>query len=49
MTDEQMAELEKWEVENIDGHTIGTADWPGWEQIIGKKPKEFRKSEQLSS
>src|ERR1043165_3909285 len=47
MTQEQMAELEKWEVENIDGHSISTADWPGWEPIIGKKPKEFRKAAEV--
>jgi hypothetical protein len=45
MTKEQMEELEDWEVKNIDGHSIGTSDWPGWEQIIGKKPKEFRTSD----
>jgi len=44
MTQEQMEELEDWEVKNIDGHSISTADWPGWEPIIGKKPKEFRKA-----
>lgn len=42
MTSEQIEELEDWEVKNIDGHSISTADWPGWEQIIGKKPKKFR-------
>jgi hypothetical protein len=45
MTEEQREALEDWEVKNIDGHTIGTSDWPGWEPIIGKKPKEFRKAE----
>lgn len=45
MTPEQIEELEDWEVKNIDGHSISTADWPGWEQIIGKKPKEFRTSD----
>lgn len=47
MTPEQMAELEDWEVKNIDGHSIGTHDWPGWEQIIGKLPKEFRKTAEV--
>ncbi len=45
MTKEQMDELEDWEVKNIDGHSIGTSDWPGWEPIIGKKPKKFRTSD----
>jgi hypothetical protein len=45
MPEEQRRALEEWEVENIDGHTIGTSDWPGWEQIIGKLPKKFRKAE----
>lgn len=44
MTKEQKEELQKWERENIDGETIGTSDWPGWEPLIGKKPKKFRTS-----
>lgn len=47
MTEEQKQELEKWEVENIDGHSISTADWPGWEAIIGKKPHKFRVREKV--
>lgn len=42
MTQEQVKALEDWEVKNIDGHSISTSDWPGWEQIIGKKPNKFR-------
>jgi hypothetical protein len=45
MTQEQMAELEDWEIKNIDGHSIGTSDWPGWEPIIGKRPRRFRTSD----
>lgn len=30
--------LEKWEAENLDGCTVGTSDWPGWEKYIGSKP-----------
>lgn len=44
MTEEQKRELEAWERENLDGHSVGTSDWPGWEQIIGRPPKKFRKT-----
>lgn len=38
-----MPQIEKdeyleWERVNLDGHSIGSADWPGWEKYIGKKP-----------
>jgi len=38
MSSDEREELEKWEVENIDGHSIGTSDWPGWVKYIGAKP-----------
>jgi hypothetical protein len=44
MTEEQRRELEEWEVKNIDGHSVGTSDWPGWEPLIGKQPMKFRKA-----
>jgi hypothetical protein len=34
----ERTELEKWEKENLDGHSIGTSDWPGWEKYIGLRP-----------
>lgn len=43
MTEEQKRELGEWERENLDGHSVSTSDWPGWEQIIGRPPKKFRK------
>jgi len=33
------AELEQWESNNLDGGTIVTSDWPGWESLIGPRPK----------
>lgn len=38
MSPEQRAELQTWEDQNLDGHSIGTSDWPGWEPLIGPKP-----------
>lgn len=45
MTEEQKQALTDWESVNLDGHSISTADWPGWDMIIGKKPKSFRTPE----
>ena len=42
MTEEQKQELMDWASVNVDGHSVGQSDWPGWETIIGKKPKKFR-------
>jgi hypothetical protein len=43
MTDQQKAELQEWEHENLDGHSVSTADWPGWAEIIGhEKPRKFQ-------
>lgn len=39
MSDEEKQELAEWEKKNVDGHNVGTSDWPGWERYIGKKPK----------
>lgn len=44
LSEEQKAELQKWEEEYMDGATVRTSDWVGWEKIIGQKvPKKFRK------
>ena len=32
-TEEQEA-LHKWEVENLDGHSVKTTDWPGWRKYL---------------
>ncbi len=42
LTEEQKKELETWGLENLHGRHTSTSDWPGWEAIIGKKPKRFR-------
>ena len=34
----ERAELDAWEKENLDGYSIGTSDWPGWEEYIGPRP-----------
>lgn len=44
MSEEQKAELQDWAAENVNGDSIAWSDWPGWEQIIGKLPKQFRKT-----
>jgi hypothetical protein len=38
MPEAERTELDKWEKENLDGHSIGTSDWPGWKKYIGPKP-----------
>jgi hypothetical protein len=51
MTHEERAEVHQWERENLDGCTIGTQNWPGWEPLIGKypypesKPKRTKRSQ----
>lgn len=37
-SDEQRAEFHAWEKSNIDGHSVATSDWPGWEPLIGPPP-----------
>jgi len=39
MSDEEKKELEEWEKKNVNGHSVVTSDWPGWERYIGRKPK----------
>jgi hypothetical protein len=38
MTAEERLELEKWENANLDGYSVTTSDWPGWEERIGIAP-----------
>jgi hypothetical protein len=38
MSPSQQKALTEWEAANLDGHSVGTSDWPGWESLIGKKP-----------
>ncbi len=38
MPESERRELEEWERANLNGCTIGTSDWPGWEKYIGKPP-----------
>src|SRR5271170_2792190 len=38
MPEKEKMDLHEWERENLDGCTIGTSDWPGWEKYIGKPP-----------
>jgi hypothetical protein len=38
MSSNERKQLERWEKENLDGHSIATSDWPGWEKHIGLRP-----------
>jgi hypothetical protein len=38
LPEEKKKELDEWERANLNGQTIETSDWPGWEELIGKKP-----------
>jgi len=39
MPKEKQEELKMWEAENLDGFSIGTSDWPGWDDyILRRKP-----------
>lgn len=39
MTPKQRDVLRDWEKANLDGHSVGTMDWPGWEPLIGPRPR----------
>jgi hypothetical protein len=39
MSPQDRAALDVWEAKNLNGSTVGTSDWPGWEKLIGKKPQ----------
>jgi hypothetical protein len=36
MPKKEKMDLSEWEREHLDGSTIGTSDWPGWEKYIGR-------------
>ena len=36
MTPAERAELEAWERDNLDGHSVGSSDWPGWRRVIAR-------------
>ena len=43
MPESERLALHAWEEANlggrtVDGHPVGTSDWPGWEKYIGAKP-----------
>lgn len=38
MDEEEREELHRWEREHLDGHSVATSDWPGWEKYVGKAP-----------
>lgn len=38
MDEEEREELHRWEQEHLDGHSVATSDWPGWEKHVGKAP-----------
>lgn len=57
MPEEEREELIWWESENVDGHDVGTSDWPGWIKYIGlppwyareRNPKRTRTKEKITA
>jgi hypothetical protein len=40
LNDEERQQLAEWDRTRVDGSgKVGTADWPGWEKYVGKKPE----------
>lgn len=39
MTPEQRADVEAWERNRSDSQPVATTGWPGWEALIGRKPR----------
>lgn len=39
MPETKRKELYAWEAENLDGCTVATSDWPGWIELIGRRPQ----------
>lgn len=40
MSEDEKQKLTEWEREHVDGSgRVATSDWPGWEQLIGKRPE----------
>lgn len=33
MSEEDKSNLSAWERDNLDGHSVGTSDWPGWKRL----------------
>ena len=38
LSPEARSELEAWEQLNLNGHSIGTTDWPGWQRYMPPRP-----------
>lgn len=38
MPNDEKQSLEAWERAHLDGCTVATSDWPGWEKYIGPRP-----------
>lgn len=38
MPERERRRLHEWERTHLDGRTVGTSDWPGWERYIGLYP-----------
>jgi hypothetical protein len=38
MDEKEREELHRWERKHLDGHSLATSDWPGWEKYVGKAP-----------
>lgn len=38
MSEAERQDLFDWEADNLDGCTVGTSDWPGWEKYVGPRP-----------
>lgn len=36
MTQEERMALAEWEAEHLDGHSVGTTDWPGWAAVVAR-------------
>jgi hypothetical protein len=39
MPEEEKQALVEWERMHLDGATVATSDWPGWEKSMGKRPR----------
>src|SRR5258708_12862192 len=44
---EEKEKLHEWEARNLDGHSVGTSDWPGWKNYIGSPPSPSKESRQM--
>lgn len=39
LPEEKKREIDAWEHANLNAQTVGTSDWPGWEELIGRRPE----------